>query len=116
MGNRPVRSAADHSLRWVVRAREEKVGKEDWMSARRGLMRGNIAEGVAGPRQEGETVFRDEAIPFSQVVQVPERSRERLGGVFGDKFGSKEGMPWIKPFVRALTKVERAGEPKARRH
>jgi hypothetical protein len=51
---------------------------------------------------------------LSQGVQVAKGSRERQWEVLGYKLGSKEGMPWIKPFVRALTKVERGGEPKAR--
>jgi hypothetical protein len=79
MGNRPVRSAADHSLRWMVWAREEEEeeGKEDWRSARRGLMRGSTARGATGPRQEGETVFRVEAIPFRRVSKCPKQEVER---------------------------------------
>ncbi len=43
---------------------------------------------------------------LSQDVQVPKGSRERQA--------VRRRMPWINPFVRALTKVEREGEPKAR--
>ncbi len=102
-----MRSAADHSLRWMVRAREEEEGKEDWRSARRGLMRGSIARGATGPRQEGETVFRVEAIPFRRVSKCPKEVERDSGGYLETSLGVRRGMPWIKPFIRALTKVER---------
>jgi hypothetical protein len=116
MGNHPVRSAADHSLRWMVRAREEEEGKEGWRSARRGLTRGSTARGATGPRQEGEMVLRVEAIPFRRVSKCPkEVERRDSEGYLETSLGVRRRMPWIKPFVRALTKVEkREGEPKAR--
>ena len=114
MGNRPVRSAADHSLRWTVLAREEEEGKDDWRSARRGLMRGRTFRGATGPRQEEETVFRVEEIPFRRVSKCPKEVESDKGGYFETSLAVRRGMPWINPFVRALTKVEREGEPKAR--
>jgi hypothetical protein len=80
MQNRPVRSAADHSLRWMVRAREEEERKEDWRSERRGLMRGSTARGATGSRQEEETVFRDEAIPFRRISKCSKEVERDSGG------------------------------------
>jgi hypothetical protein len=54
-------------------------------------MRRSTARGATGPRQEGETIFRVEAIPFRRVSKCPKESRERQWGVLGDKFGSEEG-------------------------
>jgi hypothetical protein len=114
MGNRPVRSAANHSLRWTVLAREEEEGKDDWRSTRRGLTRGRTFNGATGPRQEGETVLRVEEIPLRRVSKCPNEVDSDSGGYLETSLGVRRGMPWIKPFARALTKVEREGEPKAR--
>ncbi len=114
MGNRPVRSAADHSLRWTVLVREEEEEKDDWRSTRRGLARGRTVRGATGPRQEGETVLRVEEIPFRRVSKCPKEVDRDSGGYLETSLGVRRGMPWMKPFVRALMKVEREGEPKAR--
>jgi hypothetical protein len=82
MGNRPVRSAANHSLRWMVLAREEEERKEDRMTARRGLRRESTAGEATGPRQEEETVFRDEAIPLRRVSKRPKEVERDKGGIW----------------------------------
>ena len=92
------RSAADHSLRWMVRALEKEEGKEDWRSARRGLVRGSPSRGATGPRQEGETDFRVEAIPFRRVSKCPKEVERDRGGILGDEFGSEEGNAVDKAF------------------
>ncbi len=99
---------------WTVLAREEEEGKDDWRSARRGLTRGRKFRGATGPRQEEEAVFRVEEIPFRRVSKCPKEVEKDSVGYFERSLAVRRGMPWINLFVRALTKLEREGEPKAR--
>jgi len=104
-----VRSAADHSLRWMVRALEKEEGKEDWRSARRGLVRGSTLRGATGPRQEGETDFRVEAIPFRRVSKCPKEVERDRGGILGDELGSEEGNAVDKTFLQSFDESRERG-------
>ena len=80
MGKQPVRSAAVHSLREMVRERVESEGKAEVEEARRELVRDGGDAAVTGPRQDSVTLRREDAIPLRRVSRWPkevERDRGR---------------------------------------
>ena len=51
--------------------------------------------GATGPRQEGETVLRVEAIPFRRVSKWPKEVERDSGGYLETSLAVRRGMPCI---------------------
>jgi hypothetical protein len=75
MGNRPVRSAADHSLRWTVLAREDEEGKGDWRSGKTKANARENSQRSDSAKTRGRDGLAGRGNALSQGVQVPKRSR-----------------------------------------
>ncbi len=71
-------------------------------------MRGSTSRGATGPRQEGETDFRVEAIPFRRVSKCP-KEVERDRGIPGDEFGSEEENAVDKTFRQGFDESRERG-------
>ncbi len=67
MGKRPVRSAAVHSLRGMVRERVASGGKAEIEEARRELVRDGRDTADTEPRQYSGILRREDAIPLRKV-------------------------------------------------
>ncbi len=87
MGKRPERSAADHSLRWTVWAREWLGGKESWMAARRRLARRDGGREATGPRQEGGIFGWDEDMPLRSKSKCPNEVDKDRGDIWRQDVG-----------------------------
>ncbi len=98
MGKRPVRSAADHSRREIVRAVE-----------RRGM-------GILSERSRhvegGESAV--DAMPWRSVSRCPKAVKRERGGNLRRREVVRAGIPWMNPRERTRMNVVREGEPKAR--
>jgi hypothetical protein len=98
MGNRPVRSAADHAWREIVRAVESRGG-------------GTLSD-RARHVEGGERVV--DAIPCRSVSRCPKAVERDRGGNLRRREVVRSGIPWMNPRDRAFINVVREGEPKAR--
>ena len=79
-GKRPVRSAAVHSLRQMVRERVASEGKEKVEEARRELERDGRESVVTRLRQDEEILGREDAIPLRRVSRWPKEVERERGG------------------------------------
>jgi hypothetical protein len=103
-----------------TRSEETKIADDDWPGW--GVLRktqateGAQIEEQQGPDKERERrSFGSRQSPFAGCLNAQRNSRETVSGEYLEtSLAVRRGMSWIKSFVRALTKVEREGEPKAR--